>query len=84
MKLTVKQMKARIEEIDNEMENLVEYGPEFNKLEKEAMALENILRRMPARKSSRMSASDREWQREQAMEAGMLHGVQGYNEVMGY
>lgn len=26
---------------------------------------------------------DREWQKEQAMEAGMLHGTEGYNEVMG-
>lgn len=25
-----------------------------------------------------------EWRREQAMEAGMLHGTQAYNEVMGY
>jgi hypothetical protein len=27
---------------------------------------------------------DREWQREIAMEAGMLHGVHAYNEAMGY
>lgn len=26
----------------------------------------------------------REWQHEQAMEAGMLHGTDGYNEAMGY
>jgi len=25
-----------------------------------------------------------EWRREQAMEAGMLHGIDAYNEVMGY
>jgi len=24
------------------------------------------------------------WKREMAMEAGMLHGIQGYNDVMGY
>jgi hypothetical protein len=28
--------------------------------------------------------SDAEWKREIAMEAGMLHGCDGYNEVMGY
>lgn len=28
--------------------------------------------------------SDREWQRERAMEAGMLHGVEAYNDEMGY
>jgi hypothetical protein len=27
---------------------------------------------------------DAEWQRERAMEAGMLHGIDAYNEVMGY
>lgn len=24
------------------------------------------------------------WRREQAMEAGMLHGIDAYNEIMGY
>lgn len=28
--------------------------------------------------------SDREWQHERAMEAGMLHGVEAYNDEMGY
>lgn len=27
---------------------------------------------------------DREWQREIAMEAGMLHGCDAYNDAMGY
>jgi len=27
---------------------------------------------------------DREWRQEMAMEAGMLHGIDAYNEVMGY
>ena len=26
----------------------------------------------------------REWQRERAMEVGMLHGIETYNDVMGY
>lgn len=30
------------------------------------------------------SVSDDEWRREQAMEAGMLHGIDAYNEIMGY
>ena len=30
------------------------------------------------------SVSDDEWRREQAMEAGMLHGIDAYNEMMGY
>ena len=30
------------------------------------------------------AADDDEWRHEQAMEAGMLHGVEGYNEAMGY
>jgi hypothetical protein len=29
-------------------------------------------------------ADNRAWQREMAMEAGMLHGVDAYNEMMGY
>ena len=28
--------------------------------------------------------SDEEWRHEQAMEAGMLHGIDAYNEMMGY
>lgn len=28
--------------------------------------------------------ADLEWQREQAMEAGMLHGIDAYNDEMGY
>ena len=28
--------------------------------------------------------SDAEWRREIAMEAGMLHGIDAYNEVLGY
>jgi len=35
------------------------------------------------RKDSRRD-DDAEWRREIAMEAGMLHGVDAYNEVMGY
>ncbi len=31
-----------------------------------------------------LERSDREWQREQAMEAGMLHGCGAYNEVLGW
>jgi hypothetical protein len=27
---------------------------------------------------------DAEWQREQAREAGMLHGIDAYNDMMGY
>ena len=30
------------------------------------------------------TVSDDEWRREQAMEAGMLHGIDAYNEMMGY
>lgn len=29
-------------------------------------------------------SDDREWQREQAMQAGMAFGVAGYNDAMGY
>lgn len=28
--------------------------------------------------------ADREWRREQAMEAGMLYGIDAYNDYMGY
>lgn len=31
-----------------------------------------------------LARDDREWKREIANEAGMLHGVEAYNEVMGY
>ena len=30
------------------------------------------------------TVSDEEWRHEQAMEAGMLHGIDAYNDVMGY
>ena len=31
-----------------------------------------------------LERDDRDWQRERAMEAGMLHGVEAYNDEMGY
>ena len=31
-----------------------------------------------------MTTDDQDWQRERAMEAGMLHGIDAYNEIMGY
>jgi len=31
-----------------------------------------------------LDRSDGEWRRERAMEAGMLHGVEAYNDEMGY
>lgn len=40
------------------------------------------IRRNPAYKPSKNN--DDGWQREIAMEAGMLHGVEAYNEVMGW
>lgn len=30
------------------------------------------------------TGADNEWLREQAMEAGMLHGIDAYNDMMGY
>lgn len=30
------------------------------------------------------AAFEHEWKKEQAMEAGMLHGLDAYNEIMGY
>ena len=36
------------------------------------------------RRRRELERSDREWQRERAMEAGMLHGVEAYNDEMGY
>lgn len=37
-----------------------------------------------ARRRRELARSDSEWQRERAMEAGMLHGVEAYNDEMGY
>lgn len=37
-----------------------------------------------AKRAPRKPAVDREWQREQAMQAGMGMGVEAYNEVMGW
>lgn len=37
-----------------------------------------------ARAAREKAADDRAWRREQAMEAGMLHGVEAFNERMGY
>lgn len=36
------------------------------------------------RRRRELERSDRDWQRERAMEAGMLHGVEAYNDEMGY
>jgi hypothetical protein len=36
------------------------------------------------RRRAENARSDREWQHERAMEAGMLHGVEAYNDEMGY
>jgi len=38
----------------------------------------------PVARRKRAEASDREWRQELAMEAGMLHGVEAYNEMMGW
>lgn len=32
----------------------------------------------------KLSKDDEEWLKEQAMEAGMLHGIDAYNDMMGY
>lgn len=40
--------------------------------------------RNPKFKRRDKAAEDRAWQREIAMEAGMLHGVDAYNDAMGY
>jgi hypothetical protein len=37
-----------------------------------------------ARSRRELDRSDREWQRERATEAGMLHGIEAYNDEMGY
>jgi len=43
----------------------------------------NEVRKNPHFKArSRKSADDAEWRREQAMEAGMLHGCDAYNDVL--
>lgn len=35
------------------------------------------------RRRRELARDDREWQRERAMEAGMLHGIEAYNDEMG-
>jgi hypothetical protein len=42
------------------------------------------LRRNPGFQPGRADADDGEWQREIAREAGMLHGVDAYNDAMGW
>lgn len=42
------------------------------------------IRKLREPKPVDLTAEDEEWRREIAMEAGMLHGVDAYNEVMGY
>jgi hypothetical protein len=36
------------------------------------------------RRRRELEGSDAEWRRERAMEAGMLHGIEAYNDEMGY
>lgn len=36
------------------------------------------------RRRRELERSDAEWQRERAMEAGMLHGIEAYNDEMGF
>lgn len=45
---------------------------------------QNPDRRACARDRRALARSNAEWQRERAMEAGMLHGVEAYNDEMGY
>jgi hypothetical protein len=45
---------------------------------------ENPARPSVERHRRALKRSDREWQHERAMEAGMLHGVEAYNDEMGY
>jgi hypothetical protein len=48
----------------------------------------HIVRRISVRevgtKPERDSSDDDDWRREQAMEAGMLHGIDAYNDAMGF
>lgn len=49
--------------------------------------LERLVEQLNTLKANRrrqMTEEDRKEQREAAMEAGMLHGVNAYNEAMGY
>ena len=50
--------------------------------ELKALGIERC-RKNPIHKPSRKD-DDSEWRREMANEAGMLHGVEAYNEVMGF
>jgi hypothetical protein len=36
------------------------------------------------RRRRELARDDRAWQRERAMEAGMLHGIEAYNDEMGF
>ena len=53
-------------------------GPETHEL------TQNPDRPSCERRRRELERSDREWKREQAMEAGMLHGIDAYNDEMGY
>ncbi len=53
-------------------------GPETHEL------TQNPDRRSCDRRRRELARGDREWQRERAMEAGMLHGIDAYNEEMGH
>ena len=52
-------------------------GPETHEL------TQNPDRPSCERRRRELARSDREWQRERAMEAGMLHGIEAYNDEMG-
>ena len=84
MRLTTAQINVRIESIERRMQALGDDHPEFPVLEEEIDMLLDAKRRAPKTRKKKMSQFDREWQHEQAMEAGMLHGIQGYNDIMGY
>jgi len=45
---------------------------------------QNPDRKACARRRRELERSDAEWQRERATEAGMLHGIDAYNDEMGY
>lgn len=52
------------------------------------ICVDNVKREINMRRLVRSKpkpiVSDKEWQQERATEAGMLHGIDAYNDVMGY
>tara|TARA_B100000085_G_scaffold282049_1_gene309828 strand:- start:1118 stop:1474 length:357 start_codon:yes stop_codon:yes gene_type:complete len=78
-------LKPTEENIDGVLKDIASIFPDekIPNISKEK-ALKEILSYIDESRQEYENDEDDSWKREQAMEAGMLHGIDAYNDVMGF